>query len=68
MFAGWTVTGVDKGGVELGVQLLGGPDIDRGETVTAVGVLRVVNTPPAVVNGVNVPAATSVVVVGVRVK
>src|SRR5207253_6029104 len=28
------------GGVEMGVQLLGGSDIDKGDTVTAVGVLR----------------------------
>lgn len=67
-FAGWTVTGVEVGGVEFGVQLFGTVDIDQGETVRAVGVLRVVTIPAAVVNGQNVPASTSVVVVGVRVK
>lgn len=52
----------------MAVQLLGGPDIDQGETITAVGVLRVVNAPATVVNGMQVLAATSVVVIGVRVK
>ncbi len=67
-FAGWTTTGVEIGDVEFGVQLLGTVDIDRDETVTALGVLRVTTTPATVVNGMNVPACTSVVVVGVRVK
>lgn len=67
-FAGWTVTGVEVGGVEMGVQFYGQVDINQGETVTALGVLRVVKTPAAVVNGQFVPAATSVVVVGVRVR
>lgn len=62
------MTGVEVGGVEMAVQLLGGPDIDQGETITAVGVLRVVNAPATVVNGMQVLAATSVVVIGVRVK
>jgi len=66
--AGWTVTAVTKGGAEMCVQLFGGPDIDRDETLTVVGVMRVTNTPAAVANGVNVPAATNVVVFGVRVK
>lgn len=66
--AGWTTTGVEVGGVEMVVQLAGQVDIRRGETVTAVGVLKVRVIPTAVVNGVEVPAATSVVVVGMRVK
>lgn len=44
-FAGWTVTGVEVGNVEMGVQLLGSVDIDRDETLTAVGVLRVALQP-----------------------
>ena len=65
---GWMVTGVEVGGVEFGVQLLGGPDIDQGEEITVVGVLKVTTTPATWVNGRQVPACTSVVVVGVRVR
>lgn len=68
-FAGWTTTGVEVGGVEMVAQMAGTVDIKRGETVTALGVLKVRTSPAAVVNGQQVPAATSVVVVvGVRVK
>lgn len=67
-FRGWTVARVVAGGVERMAVVPNGAGAWQGDTLTVVGVLRVVNTPAAVVNGQNVPAFTSVVVTGVRVR
>ncbi len=58
----------ELGNVERGVQMPGRWDVSQGDTVTVIGVLKVVTTPAAVVKGQNVPASTSLVVVGVRVR
>ncbi len=50
------------------VMLPGRWDVSQGDKLTAIGVLKVITTPAAVVNGQNVPATTSIVVVGVRVR
>ena len=65
---GWTVAGCEVANVERGVMLPGRWQVDQGDNVTVLGRLKVVTTPAAVVNGQNVPAMTSVVVVGVRVR
>lgn len=65
---GWTVAGIEVGGVERGVQMPGKWDVRQGDVITAVGVLKVVNTPGGVVNGQAVPACVSIVVVGARVR
>lgn len=67
-FRGWAIAGVDAGGVEMGVMVPNGAGVWQKDTVTVIGVLRVVNTPAAVVNGIEVPAFTSMMVTGLRVR
>ncbi len=67
-FGRWTIAGVEVAGVERGVRVPNGGGVWQGDTLTVVGVLAVVSHPAAVVNGVEVPAATEVRVVGLRAK